>query len=67
MRENTILRSAAFGLLVNAGSVAIAGDRGADNRFGVGLYGGAVIEGDGAAILGREATPAVAPGLAPGL
>lgn len=64
LRENNISRSAAFGVLVNAGRATLLGNQGAENRYGVGRYGGAVIVGDGAEILGREATPMVAPGLA---
>ncbi|MFO0625785.1 MAG: right-handed parallel beta-helix repeat-containing protein [Polyangiales bacterium] len=67
LRENAILRSGAFGLLVNAGQVALERNRGADNRFGVGIYGGATIMGDPSSIVGREVAPAVAPGLVPGL
>lgn len=67
LRENAILRSAAFGLLVNAGRVALESNRGAENRFGVGIYGGATVMGDITSIAGREAAPAVAPGLVPGL
>lgn len=67
LRENAIVRSVAFGLLVNAGSVALQSNRGGDNRFGVGIYGGAMVMGDIASIVGREAAPAVAPALVPGL
>lgn len=67
LRENAILRSAAFGLLVNAGSVSLQSNRGVDNRFGVGIYGGATVVGDITSIVGREAAPAVAPALVPGL
>lgn len=67
LRENAILRSSAFGLLVNAGSVALQRNRGVDNRFGVGIYGGAMVMGDTTSIVGREAAPAVAPALVPGL
>jgi hypothetical protein len=52
---------------VNAGALALQNNRGADNRFGVGLYGGATVMGDPSTIMGREAAPAAAPGLVPGL
>jgi hypothetical protein len=67
LRDNAIVRSAAFGVLVNAGAVTLQSNRGADNRFGVGLYGGATVMGDPSTIMGREAAPAAAPGLVPGL
>lgn len=67
LRDNAIVRSAAFGVLVNAGAVTLQNNRGADNRFGVGVYGGATVTGDPATIVGREAAPAAAPGLVPGL
>jgi hypothetical protein len=66
MEENTILRSNAFGLLVNASALTLRANRGADNRFGVGTYGGASVDGDARTIVGREASPPVAPGLAVG-
>jgi hypothetical protein len=66
MEENTILRSSAFGLLVNASTLSLRANRGADNRFGVGTYGGASVDGDARTIAGREASPPVAPGLAVG-
>lgn len=67
LRDNAIVRSAAFGVLVNAGAVTLQSNRGADNRFGVGVYGGATVTGDPSTIVGREAAPAAAPGLVPGL
>ena len=67
LRDNAIVRSAAFGVLVNAGAVTLERNRGADNRFGVGVYGGAMVMGDPSTIVGREAAPAAAPGLVPGL
>jgi hypothetical protein len=45
LRDNAIVRSAAFGVLVNAGAVTLERNRGADNRFGVGVYGGAMVMG----------------------
>lgn len=64
VHENIVEGNAGFGLLVNDARALVARNRGAENRYGVGRYNGAVIDGDGTGIAGREATPMVAPGLA---
>lgn len=67
LRDNEISRSAAFGLLLNAGRATLLNNRGTGNLYGVGRYGGAVTVGEVATISGRESAPPVAPSLATAL
>lgn len=67
LRDNEISRSAAFGLLLNAGRATLFNNRGTGNLYGVGRYGGAVTVGEVATISGRESAPLVAPSLATAL
>jgi hypothetical protein len=63
LRDNLFSGSARFGLVLNATRAFSAGNRGADNRYGVGLYAGSVLTGGASTVLGREQVPASAPAL----
>lgn len=65
--DNEVSGSTRFGLLLNAARATLEGNRGTANRYGVGLYGAAVVLGDGASIEGVSAAPARAPSLVEGL
>lgn len=65
--ENEVSSSARFGLLLNAGRGTLFRNRGDENLYGIGVYGGADLIGNLDSIRGRESALPAAPALAGGL
>lgn len=65
--DNEVSSSSRFGLLLNAARASAEGNRGTANRYGVGVYNRATLEGDASAIVGRETVPPRAPAVVDGL
>lgn len=65
--ENEVSASERFGLLVNAARGTLFRNRGDENLYGIGLYGGSDLIGDLESIRGRDRVLPAAPSLAGGL